>query len=326
MNRLTKLKAAPHRKAWILISFVGAMLVGWKLGGNTTWAQTPRPTLTPEPTPTVRPSLTPEPVTEPEAPSVSSGPLLKGRVIDVVTDQPVADVSVVFTTGDVSVEEVTGANGEYAFQHLGAANGVLNVVLPRGSGMIPLTTDVGVRTKTGVSTVVNLGVTSTGSGVSPVIPTVQAEPAFVGAGDRMTITVSVKNALPHAITSATITDWLPDRVVPISIQSSTGNPYLNGGLAVVELGRMDAEGGALAEIVVQVNGGRTSAPALQGTVSFFYKENVASQAGVSGGVNGTLPTVLPLTGVGLPVIGLGLIVVVVLVGWMRRRIGRTSTI
>jgi uncharacterized repeat protein (TIGR01451 family) len=222
----------------------------------------------------------------------------------------------------VSVEAVTNESGEYAFT-LGAANGVLNVVPARESGLKPVTTDVAVRTKTGVETVVNLGVSPNGSGAPPLIPTVRVSPDSVGAGQNMTITVLVKNTLSGTISDAIVTDWLPAGVVPVSIHSSTGNPYFSDNLAVVELGHLDADSGALVEIVVQATGGRMAASRLQGKVSFYYREDAAAQAQALGGLNGASPTVLPVTGVGLPVMGLFLVMVLVIVGWLRRRVNRT---
>lgn len=324
MRYCAKAKAHPLAKTFLLVGFVGVLVLGSLTTSSTSWAQEPRPTLTFTPTPTMTPtptdtgSPTPAPTVQPQR-SVYTGPVLRGRVINVSTGQTESDIKVVFTTGGISVEVVSDANGEYAFDHLGTANGLLNVVPSRGSGLLPLTVDLAVQPKSGVETVVNLGVTSNGVGTPPLIPTVQVSPNSVGAGEKMTITVLIKNTLPQAISGAVLTDWLPDRLIPVSIHSSTGNPYFSDNLAIVELGKLDAEGGAWVEIVVQVTGGRTSASALQGRVSFFYREDVAAQA--HNGANGIVPTVLPVTGVGLPLIGLALIVLIVMVGWMRRRIG-----
>jgi uncharacterized repeat protein (TIGR01451 family) len=246
-------------------------------------------------------------------------------VYDLVTGEPVSGATVVFTTGGVSVEAPSDENGEYAFLYLGAANGVVNVVPPRGSGFRSVTPDVAVRTKDGVETVVNLGVSSNGGGVPPLLPTVQLTPDYVRAGEAMTITVMVKNTLPHTISGAVITDWLPDRVVPLHILSSAGNPYFSGNLAVAELGTLKAGDGALVTIVVQPAGSGGATSALQGKVSFFYRESATGQAQAAGHLNGSAPAVLPVTGVGLPVIGLGLILVVLIVGLLRRRMGSTST-
>jgi uncharacterized repeat protein (TIGR01451 family) len=229
-------------------------------------------------------------------------------------------VSVVFVADGISVEVITNEVGEYAFEHLGSANGVLNVIPPQGSGLKAVTADVAVRPKTGVETVVNLGLTTGGTGGPQIIPSVQLSPNFVGAGETMTITVVVKNTFPHAISDATVTNWLPSRLVPVDIRSSTGNPYFSDNLAIVELGHLDAGSGASVEIVAQATGGRTATAALQGNVSLYYREHSAAQAQSFGQSNGAAPIVLPVTGVGLPVIGLGLIIVLLLTGWMRRRV------
>jgi uncharacterized repeat protein (TIGR01451 family) len=248
---------------------------------------------------------------------------LKGRVINLATGQSESGMIVRFSTGGISVEVSSDANGEYAFEHLGTADGVLNVVPLSESGVKPVTTDVWVRTRTGIETVVNLGVASGTDTAPPIRPEVDIAPSSASAGDLVTIKVLVENSSPNTITDATVTNLLPSKVIPVSIHSSTGNPYFSGNLAIAELGRLDAASSALVEIVAEVASGRISASALQGSASVFYREDIAAQPQVGGNAN-SLPTVLPVTGVGLPLLGLGLVVVVVLVGWIRRRVGRAT--
>jgi hypothetical protein len=81
----------------------------------------------------------------------------------------------------------------------------------------------------------------------------------------------------------------------------------------------------LVEIVVQATAGGAATSALQGRPSFFFRENAAGQAQAQGRLIGAAPTVLPATGVGLPVVGLGLILFVFLVGLVRRLMGSTLT-
>ena len=295
---------------------------------QTTSAQTPRPTLTPAPTetPTPTPTATAEPTPAPEVETQTytyTGPLLRGRVINVATGQPEGAVPVRFVVDGIAVETVSDKDGKYAFEHLGTANGLLNVAPPQGGGLRPMTSDIAVQTRGGVETVVNLGVTTNGVGTPPLVPTVEVAPGSVGAGELMTITVFAKNTLPNAITGAMVTNWLPARLTPVNIKSNTGNPYFSGNLAIVELGTLDPDDGALIEIVAQASGGRTTTTALQGKVSFFYREDVAAQA--TAGFSNATPTVLPVTGVGLPVAGLVLLAVVVIIGWLRRHISNASS-
>jgi uncharacterized repeat protein (TIGR01451 family) len=328
-----RIKTLAHIKTLMIAATTGALLLSWLAGASTSWAQTPRPTLTPEPTlaPTLTPVPTDEPAPEPtgapeiapETMSTYQGPTLKGRVLNLGTGASVADATVIFSTGDVSVEVLSDANGQFAFGYLGTANGTLNVVPPSESGLTAVTTNVGVQPKTGVETVVNLGLRPQGAELPPLIPTIQASPSYVGAGDFVTITIMVKNSLPYPISGATVTDWLPNRVIPVEIHSSTGNPYFSDHLAVVELGSLDAGSGALIEIVAQVSSGQMSSSVLQGNASFYYRENAAAQPLSAGSLNGAVPTVLPVTGVGAPVLALGLVIVVILAGWMRRRVHRT---
>lgn len=307
-------------KMLIFLVLVGLLITLWAMTGSSVRAQEPRPTLTPQP----GNPAPPDPDTGNQvAPSVYSGPLLKGRVLNLATGEPASAVAVVFAADGISVEVVSNEIGEYAFEHLGTANGVLNVIPPPGSGLKPVTADVAVRPKVGVETIVNLGITTNGTATPLLVPTVQLSPDFVGAGETMTITVLVKNTFPHAISDATVTNWLPARLVPVDIHSSTGNPYFSDNLAIVELGHLDAGSGASIEIVAQATGGRTATSALQGKASLFYRENSAAQAQSFGQSNGAAPIVLPVTGVGLPVIGLGLIFVVLLAGWMRRRVSNS---
>jgi hypothetical protein len=301
----------------------GVVLLWSMMIGRTSQAQEPRPTLTPLPTPP--PVATPAPAAEPQASHTYIGPLLKGQVFNLNTGKPESDVTVVFTVAGVAVEVTSDEYGAYAFPHLGTANGLLNVVPLRGSGLRSVTADVAVRTRSGVETVVNLGVSSNGRDAPPLIPMVQLTPDYVSAGEVMTVSVLVKNTLPHAISDAVVTNWLPDSVVPLNIYSSTGNPYFSGNLAVAELGTLASGGGALVEIVVQSAAGGAAASVLQGRPSFFFRENAAGQAQAQGHLIGAAPTVLPATGAGLPVVGLGLILFVFLVGLVRRLMGSTLT-
>jgi len=318
MSDFANVKVHTQVKALTVLVLLGSLVAVWAMVGSSAQAQEPRPTLTPEPEAPVPPN----PDTGGQAaPSLYTGPILKGRVLNLATGEPAGGITVVFVADGISVEVVANEAGEYAFEHLGTANGVLNVIPPQGSGLKPVTADVAVRPKTGIETIVNLGVTADGAGGPQLIPTVQLSPDSVGGGETMTITVLVKNTYPHAISDATVTNWLPARLVPVGIHSSTGNPYFSDNLAIAELGHLDAGSGASVEIVAQATGGRTATSALQGKVSFFYRENLAAQAQSFGQSNGAAPIVLPVTGVGLPVIGLALIAVILLAGWMRRRVG-----
>ena len=60
MRHFPKEKVLPSLKVLASIGFVSALLLGWMLTGSTTWAQTPRPTLTPLPTATAGPAPTPD--------------------------------------------------------------------------------------------------------------------------------------------------------------------------------------------------------------------------------------------------------------------------
>jgi uncharacterized repeat protein (TIGR01451 family) len=311
-------------KTVVLLGFVGTVMLLWAATGSTVAAQDPRPTLTPSPEPTpTQPVPTPAPTAQTQAAPGYTSPNLRGRVINVVTGEAVGNVVVVFTTGDVSVEVMTDENGEYAFD-LGTANGVLNVVPSQQSGLKPLTPDVAVRSIVGVEIVVNLGVSPNGRGAPPLLPTVTVSADRVGVGENITVTVMVKNTLPYAISGAMVTDQLPDSLVPVGIRASTGNPYFSANLAVVELGRLDAGSGALVEIVAQVTSNRAVASVLQGKVSFFFREDLAAQAQALRSSTSTTPTVLPVTGMALPLLALAVLAVVVIAGWLRRRTGHSS--
>jgi uncharacterized repeat protein (TIGR01451 family) len=239
-------------------------------------------------------------------------------VINLTTGETESDVTVVFTTGDISVEMVTDESGEYAFE-LGTANGVLNAFPPRELGLRPVTADVAVQPRTGVVTVVNLGVSPDGNGAPPLFPSVKVSPPSARVGELITITVLVKNTFPHAISGAMVTNWLPNGLIPVSVTSSTGNPYFSENMAIVEVGRLDAFAGALVEIVAEVTNSQAVALAKRSRVSFFFQENAAAQAQAAGNSSSVAPTVLPVTGVGLPLIAVVLIGVVVVAGWLRRR-------
>lgn len=118
--------------------------------------------------------------------------------------------------GGWALETRSDDNGYYYFKGLGIDNVFLNLALPEGSGLTPITTDLALRTKGIGQTVVNLGLYPAGPATPPSLPvdiSMSVRPASARQGGTVLYTVQVTNRLPHGISQVLVTDYLPEGLV-----------------------------------------------------------------------------------------------------------------
>lgn len=295
-------------------------------------AAQPRPTLTPTtaplpPTPSVPPGPGPA---LPAAPPCES---ICGRVINLEANTGEPGQTVRFAGAGWSVEAVTDADGDYAYGRLGTDVGFLNLVVPEGSDLHPITADIPVAPVPGWPIVVNLGAYR-GVRTAPLLaPTVQAEPVWVRRGGRVTFTVQVENRLPTKISGVMVTDFLPEGLVLSGVASDRGDTVWAGSYGAAFIGDLGPAEVATVWIIADVPLDTTPG-SIRNQVSLVYREHAAAQAVAAVTVGEattaaaaaptpasaatvtpastpqTLPTtgppLLPVTGYGLTAVGVGL--------------------
>ena len=118
--------------------------------------------------------------------------------------------------GGWDLEAFSDDNGYYYFKGLGVDNVFLNLALPEGSDLTPMTTDLALRTKGSDQLVVNLGFyTGPTAPGWPVDIGISVEPASAVQGDTVLYTIQVMNGLPHGISQVLVTDYLPEGLAPV---------------------------------------------------------------------------------------------------------------
>jgi uncharacterized repeat protein (TIGR01451 family) len=123
--------------------------------------------------------------------------------------------------GGWDLETFSDDNGYYYFKGLGADNVFLNLALPEGSDLTPMTTDRALRLKGSGQLMVNLGFyTGPTAPGWPVDISLSVEPDSAVQGDTVLYTIRVVNSLPHGISQVLVTDNLPPGLVPVEVTVS----------------------------------------------------------------------------------------------------------
>ena len=251
------------------------------------------------------------------------------------------NVMVRVSGADWHLDTTSDATGHYLFERLGNDVVWLDVVPPEGSNAKPLTTDVAVRPAVGDETVVNLGVYEGEAPLPlPIAHTMEASPAQALPGDGVTFTVHVKNNLETPITHAQLTNYLPTGLSFVSADSSHGPVEYADGLVVARLGTMGPSDEAEVTIITLVEPGSDESWELTNRSSLIYRESVVTQATAKVAVSLTAavsdepsgeapesvpdesPIMLPVTGIGLPLAGVGLGAFLLAVRWLRTHSAR----
>ncbi len=288
-----------------------------------------------------RPTIQPPTTAPPQAGQTGKLlPSLHGTIINWgFRNEP--NVMVRVSGADWHLDTTSDATGHYLFERLGNDVVWLDVVPPEGSNAKPLTTDVAVRPAVGDETVVNLGVYEGEAPLPlPIAHTMEASPAQALPGDRVTFAVHVKNNLETPITHVQLTNYLPTGLSFVSADSSHGPVEYADGLVVARLGTMGPSDEAEVTIITLVEPHSDESWELTNRSSLIYRESVVTQATAKVAVSLTAavsdepsgeapesvpdesPIMLPVTGIGLPLAGVGLGVFLLAVRWLRTHSAR----
>ena len=196
----------------------------------------------------------------------------------------------------------------------------LNVEVAEWRGLKPMTRDVAVHYAGHDPIEVNLGLYS--GDVYPATPVtlgvISSVVKAVPTG-RVTYTMTVNNNLPEGITDVRVTSYLPQELRFIEARASQGTVEWWNGLLTAHLGRVIGKGQATVTLVVEVTEDAPADTVLETLASLIYHEGPVVQSSVSIQVGTAIPSALPVTGVGLPVVGLVLAMLAFVVHRLRTR-------
>lgn len=208
-------------------------------------------------------------------------------------NEPHAKVSL--RGGGWALETFSDDNGYYYFKGLSTDNVFLNLVLPEGSDLTPLTTDLALRTKGSGQLMVNLGFYS--SPTAPTLPvemSMSVEPEVAGPGSVVVYTIRATNRLAHGTSQVLVTDYLPTGLVPIEATVSHSTVEIWDNLVIADLGEMAVGDTAVVIIKARVEDNVMPGTVTQNRASFIYAESVATQAMASLTIGGARPTAKPV--------------------------------
>lgn len=286
------------------------------------WTPAPAIGQQPEDRPTIPPPIgTPTPLAGLGA-TTGLQPSLHGIVINWgFRNEP--NIPVQVSGANWYLETTSDEAGHYLFERLGNDVVWLNVVPVEESNVVPLTADVAVRPAIGNETVVNLGVYEGDEPLPlPVDHTMEASAAQSQPGDRVTFTIHVKNNLDTPITHAQLTDYLPAGLGFVSGESDHGPVNYADNLVVADLGNLEPGDETTVTIVTLIEPDGGESWELTNRSSFLYRESVATQAEVTLAVLSGQTDELPVTGIGLPLAGVGLGVILLTARRLRTRSAR----
>lgn len=306
-----------------LTILIGLLLISVPFNNTTSIAQNPppptRPTYNPTPTPTPSPS---GPVSSQGIPAELHGSVLRWGMDGL----PNAQVTL---SGDGwTLTTVSGPDGSYHFDRVGDAIALLNLALPEGSELHPLTQDVAVRVRAGHELIVNLGAygaeaPAPGAHIE-VDETIAAIP-----GDEVTLPLSVTNNWPIGISQTILTCLLPDGISLSAGETPNGRAWTEGNLLLVDLGGLlqgETRPVTLTLHIAEDLASDTETTTLPLRFSLLYSENVAVQATTTINIQKEVITILPVTGaeLWLPLAGVLLAAFLIGIHQWRQSLGRAS--
>jgi uncharacterized repeat protein (TIGR01451 family) len=196
--------------------------------------------------------------------------------------------------GGWGLETTSDDNGYYYFKGLSADNALLNLALPEGSDLTPMTTDLALRLKGSGQLVINLGLyTGLTTPDLPVDISVSVEPKVAGPGSVVVYTIRATNSLPYGISQALVTDHLPTGLVPVEATVSHSTVEIWDNLVVADIGEMAVGDTAVVIIEARIEDDVMPGTVIQNRASFIYAESVAAQAMASLTIGGARPTATP---------------------------------
>lgn len=181
------------------------------------------------------------------------------------------------------LKTVTDDNGHYALQDIGEEICLLNPLLPEGSGLKSMTSDLALKVTDSSDLVVNLGIYSSQSAPTnlPVRQTMTVRPSTVMPGDKVVYDIKVSNKMPHGISQVIMTDYLPGELNLLEVTTSHGQVAVREGLVMAYIGEIAEGGEATVTITVGVAPGLHKGVVIENRASLIYKESVATQSTAS---------------------------------------------
>jgi uncharacterized repeat protein (TIGR01451 family) len=217
--------------------------------------------------------------------------------------------------GGWDLETTSDDNGYYSFQGLGGGIAFLSPILPEGSALKPMTTDLAVQMKGSGQLVVNLGLyTGPTAPTLPVEMSMSVKPKVAGPGSVVVYTIRATNRMAHGISQVLVTDYLPTGLVPVEATASHSTAEIWDNLVITDIGEMAVGDTAVVIIEARIKSNVMPGTVIQNRASLIYAESVAAQAIASLTINGARPIAkpaapesrgaLPVTGFGLSIAGL----------------------
>jgi uncharacterized repeat protein (TIGR01451 family) len=250
--------------------------------------QPPRPTLPSEP-----PGGGPEGEGVEGEPGRPPGTTIHGLVVNWgYHNEPY--VKVRLKGGGWELETTSDDNGYYYFKGLSTDTVLLNLALPEGSDLTPMTTDLALRPKWSGQLVVNLGLYA--GPTAPTLPvemSMSVEPEVAGPGSEVVYTIRATNRLAHDISQVLVTDYLPTGLVPVEATVSHSTVEIWNNLVIADIGEMAVGDTAVVIIEARIEDNVMPGTIIQNRASFIYAESVATQAITPITIGGARPTARP---------------------------------
>ena len=226
-------------------------------------------------------------------PGASPGTTIHGLVVNWgYHNEPY--VKVRLKGGGWELETTSDDNGYYYFKGLSTDTVLLNLALPEGSDLTPMTTDLALRPKWSGQLVVNLGLYA--GPTAPTLPvemSMSVEPEVAGPGSVVVYTIRATNRLAHGISQVLVTDYLPTGLVPVEATVSHSTVEIWNNLVIADIGEMAVGDTAVVIIEARIEDNVMPGTVIQNRASFIYAESVATQAITPITIGGARPTARP---------------------------------
>jgi uncharacterized repeat protein (TIGR01451 family) len=184
--------------------------------------------------------------------------------------------------GGWEATQVTSTDGAYAFGSLGEGVAFLSVELApeQAETLRPMADEIAVRLRCDLEVVANIGLYSSAQRPDPpaTISMSVSDQALL-PGETATFYLTVRNGMPHAISRALVTDYLPDGLIVNDVIAPWGTlEILNQRMVVVNIGELPAGEQGTIEIDVQAAADAARGARLTNTATLLYAESAADQA------------------------------------------------
>lgn len=229
--------------------------------------------------------------------------------------KPLSGVTVRYTSSGVSVDATTDKRGYWKLLNLGPDAGVFDLADNRwqsGTGGVILQPPPARKLQANLAALPRGGVLA-----SKVTLSSSASPSYAAAGQKVTFTLKVTNGTQVAISGLTLGDQLPEGMTVAGVTTSRGDVVgQSANVVTVDLNSLAAGDSATVAIVAQV--GQNAKPVSANRLTVFYGEGPA--VGNQGAAGSSVLQALPVTGLGLPIAAIAVVVVLAVIVFVARRL------